>query len=62
MHESHNNQQFNTHYADGVLEGQDLPSSLVLVDFGHGTALGVRNNAAAAGQAWDIGVVLVFVF
>ena len=62
MHGSHNNQQCNTHHADGVLKGQDLPSSLVLVGFGHDTALGVWNIAAAAGQAWDVGVVLVFVF
>ena len=62
VHEPHNNQQLNTHHADGVLEGQDLPSSLVLVRFSHGNALGVRNNAAAAGRAWDVGVVLVFVF
>ena len=62
VHESHNNQQFNTRHADGVLEGQDLPSFLVLVGSGRDTALGVWNNAAAAGRAWDVGVVLMFVF
>ena len=62
VHKSHNTQQFNTHHIDGVLEGQDLPSFFVIVGFGHDTALGVRNNAAAAGRAWDVGVVLVFVF
>ena len=62
VHESHTNQQLNTHHTDGVLKGQDLPSSLVLVGFGQDTVLRVRNNAAAAGQMWDVGVVLLFVF
>ena len=62
VHESHNNQQCNTHHVDGILEGQDLSSSHMLVGFGHDTALGVRNNSVAAGRAWDISVVLVFVF
>ena len=62
VHKSCNNQQLNTHHANGVLEGQDLPSSLVLVRFSHGNALGVRSNATAARRAWDVGVVLVFVF
>ena len=62
MHKLHNNQQLNTHHTDGVLEGQDFPSSLPLVSFSHDNALGVRNNAATAGRVCDDGVVLVFVF
>ena len=62
VHTPYNNQQFNTHHADDVLEGDDLPSSLVIVCFCNGNALGARNNAAAAGRTWDVGVVLVFRF
>ena len=48
--------------AQAIKLAQGLSSSPLLVMVDHGDALGALNNATAAGWAWDVGVVLVFVF
>ena len=62
VNKSRNNQQFKTHPTDDILEGQDLPSYLQLVSFGHDNKRGVHNNVLVAGQAQGIGVVLPLMF